>query len=145
MEGVEELQSLVIIDLGTPSIEMIYNTYSDSTGTIEWNSCAYFVSPDGSRWSSKPYTKEQSKLYKQSMEDEHMAHRIIKFVTKLNKKLSDEFCRINEGTSTLSKKCQKWFTEHYRHSIAKCGKSVIVIPDSYNEFVTLKKFASKSD
>lgn len=92
---------------------MTYETYSDSTGSIRWEGYTVFTNDDLTEWSSEPYNEEQRKFKNKCIKDELMADHIIDFIEKLGKNLKNEFDRINDGTSTLSKKYQKWFKEHF--------------------------------
>ena len=92
---------------------MVIETYSDNTGTLQWQGTAMYISPDGTSWSNMPFTKEQNQWDKERNRDLIFAERIIDFLEKKQRTLKYECKRIKEGTSTLPKKLQKWFVEHY--------------------------------
>lgn len=108
---------------------MVIETYSDNTGTIRWQGCGMFISPDGTAWSSRPYTKEQKRWKKDRDRDFIFSEKIIKFVEKFNLKLSYINKRIDDHTSTLSRETQKWFKEHYLDGISGKGRGYTILPD----------------
>lgn len=108
---------------------MVIETYSDNTGTLEWQGTAMYVSPDGTGWSNMPYTKEQKQWDKERKRDMIFAERIIGFLEKKQRTLFYEFCRITSNTSTLQKKLQNWFLLHYHKDITGRGRGTTIIPD----------------
>lgn len=108
---------------------MVIETYSDSTGTLTWQGTAMYASPDGTGWSSVPYTKEQKQWDKERQRDMIFAERIIAFLEKKKRTLFYEFCRITSNTSTLQKKLQQWFLLHYYKEITGQGRGTMMLPD----------------
>lgn len=108
---------------------MVIETYSDSTGTLIWQGTAMYASPDGTSWSNMPFTKEQKLWDKERKRDLIFAERIIDFLEKKQRTLKYECKRIKEGTSTLPKKFQKWFGEHYDETRTGRGRGTTILPD----------------
>lgn len=109
---------------------MVIEFYSDDTGTIRWQGCAMFISPDRTGWSSELYTKEQRKWKKERERDMVFAEKIISFVEKFSIKLSYFNKRIDEGTSTMSKKTQQWFKDHYLDGVSGIGRGCQILQDN---------------
>jgi hypothetical protein len=108
---------------------MVIETYSDSTGTLIWQGTAMYASPDGTGWSNMPYTKEQKQWDKERKRDLLFAERIIDFVERRQRTLRYEYQRIKDGTSTLQKKVQQWFLEHYDEKHVGIGRGTTMLPD----------------
>ena len=106
---------------------MVIETYSDDTGTLRWQGRAMYISPDGTGWSNMPYTKEQKKWDKEREKDMVFSQRICDFLLKKNRTLAEENLRITSGTSTLQKKLQKWFIEHYEEGVVGRGFGTTII------------------
>lgn len=115
---------------------MVIETYSDSTGTLIWQGTAMYVSPDGTSWSNMPFTKEQKQWDKERNRDLIFSERIIDFLEKKQRTLQYEYNRIKDNTSTLQKKLQKWFLEHYDETRTGRGRGTTILPD--DAFVQLK-------
>jgi hypothetical protein len=92
---------------------MVIETYSDNTGTLQWQGTAMYISPDQTSWSNMPFTKEQKQWDKERKRDLLFAERIISFLERKNRTLYYEYSRITSNTSTLQKKLQQWFLLHY--------------------------------
>lgn len=108
---------------------MVIETYSDNTGTLKWQGIAMYISPDGTGWSNVPYTKEQKRWDKERKQDMIFAERIIAFLEKKKRTMQYEYNRIKDNTSTLQKKLQQWFLEHYKEGVVGRGRGTTIIPD----------------
>lgn len=108
---------------------MVIETYSDNTGTLQWQGTAMYISPDETAWSNMPFTKEQKQWDKERKRDMIFAERIIGFLEKKQRTLFYEFCRITSNTSTMQKKLQQWFLLHYHKDAVGCGCGTTIIPD----------------
>lgn len=108
---------------------MNIESYSDNTGSLRWEGFAIYTSPDGSRWSNQPFTKEQRDYDKLIEKNYLFSEKVIKLVSIKGFTLKQIVDRIKEGTSTLSKKTQQWVLEHYYPDTYGHGRGTTLLPN----------------
>lgn len=106
---------------------MTIESYSDNTGSLRWEGYAIYISPDGTSWSNQPFTKEQ-KDYDLLVANNYVFFEKVKKIIDLKSFTLNQIVeRIKEGSSTLSKRTQKWVLEHYYPAEHGMGRGTTII------------------
>lgn len=88
---------------------MFIKGWTDSVGnTISYELSGVYMHPDGTRWSSKPFTKEQKAHSKAYKKFKMIFDKVTSHLARTKRTIPQEIELIKSKRSTLPRYCRDW-------------------------------------